>query len=107
MWNFYLKGGSSPIQRRNDRKIIKRKERKSTYITPVREGNKAFPVFQGLKNPEKKDVLLDKNINNDCEKIQNEEKKPEILLESLQMSEEEVNEILKDHDESYQKVKKI
>lgn len=105
MLNSYLGGGSSPIQRRNDRKIIRRKEHKPTYITPVREGNKAFPVFERLKNPEKKDALLD--INNDCKNIQNEEKKPETLLEALQMAEEEMNEILKDNDMPYQKVKKI
>ncbi len=107
MLKFYLGGGSSPIQRRDDRVVIRRAEYEPTYITPVREGNKAFPVFLGLKNLEKKDDLLDKNINNDCEKIQNEEKKPETLLEALQMAEEEINEILKDYDESYQKVKKL
>lgn len=92
-------------KRCEEREISSYQPKEPEYITPVREGNKAFPVFPLLKNSEKKDALLDKDINNDCESIQNEEKKPETLLEALQMAEEEMNQIL--DDIPFQKVKKF
>ena len=45
--------GLSPIQRRNDRIVVKSENNKPAYYTPVREGNKAFPVFNELKNSKK------------------------------------------------------
>ena len=42
--------GNSPIQKRIDRKFEKKKKRPTPYFQTVREGNTAFPVFEGLKN---------------------------------------------------------
>lgn len=40
----------SPIQRRNDIIVIKKRVRAKPYSQVVREGNQAYPVFNGLKN---------------------------------------------------------
>lgn len=68
--NRYDTLASCRLQRRYEEKKISHPQKAPAYITPVREGNKAFPVFKGLKSSEKADTLLGTNITDDFESME-------------------------------------
>ena len=65
-------GLHSPIQRRIDMRVV-RKKRHAYYSQPVREGNQAFPVFEGLKNTSPKDKILNPIVQENLDVLENNE----------------------------------